>query len=160
MLSPPSAIPGLPLESVLPTLPDFTKLLPGPGKTPADRRLPAADDGRDLRGGEPFQIAEDQDRAVRDRHLCQDELDFLGQLGLDPGVRIGEFERHPALAAGPVDGCRWGRLATDAPELVQSEVHPDAEQPGAEPPRGVEAIEPAVDAPESLLGQVPCHFGI
>ena len=106
-----SAILGLPLHLVLPALPDLAELLAGLGETPANGRLLTPDDGRDLRGGKPFQVAKHQDRAVRDRHLGQDELDFLGQLGLDSGVRIGELERQPAFAVGPIDGCgRAGSL--------------------------------------------------
>ena len=45
-----------------------------------------------------------------------------------------------------------------AAEQVEAEVHPDPEQPGAEPPRRVEPVEPVVHLPERLLRQVAREF--
>ena len=60
--------------------------------------------------------------------------------------------RRPSSAGRSIDERRGGRVV--AAELVEAEVHPDPEQPGAEPPRRVEPVEPVVHLPERLLRQV------
>ena len=88
---------GLLSRPFLTALPDFTKLVAGLGETPANGCLLTPDDGRNLRRRKPFKISKNQNRAVRDRHLCQDKLDLLGQLGLDSGIGIGKLKRYPAI---------------------------------------------------------------
>ena len=88
----------------------------------------------------------------------QDELDLLRQLGPEPRVGVGQVEpRAPPSVARAVDRERPGGGVVAA-EQVETEVHADPEQPGAEPPRRVEAVEPVIHLPERLLRQVARQF--
>src|SRR5271157_602786 len=149
-----SAILGLPLRPFLTTLPQFPELVAGLGKAPTNGRLASSNNCRNLRRRKPFQISEHQNRAIRDRHLCQDILYLLGQLGLDSRVRIGKLERNLAITIGPINRCWWGGLAAAAAQPVQPKVHGHSKKPRTKPPCGVEAFQPAIHAPESFLGQI------
>jgi hypothetical protein len=75
---------------------------------------------------------------------------------LNPGVGVGKVERLAIVVRHPVD--RRGRRGLATTELVEPEVDADPEQPGAEPSRRVEPIEPIVNFPERLLRQVAGQF--
>ena len=64
----------------LAALPELAEGLAGLGQPPTHRRLSAAHDGRHLRRGEPLQVPQDQDRAIRQRDAIQNEPDLLRQL--------------------------------------------------------------------------------
>ena len=69
--------PGRARVRPVPGLPLLAEQLAGLRQAPADGRLAAAEDGGDLGGGEPLQVAQDDHGAVRQRQPLQQELDLL-----------------------------------------------------------------------------------
>jgi hypothetical protein len=133
------------------------KHVAGLGQPPADRRFLAIEDGGNFRGRKILHVAENEDRPVFLRNLGQNQFNFLPSVQAAPGVvdlRVG-IPRAPIVG----EQGQFPPSATPA-EMIEGQIHADAEQPRSEPAGWVELIESNVGAEESLLRKVFCQFNI